>query len=126
MACDDVEAGLLAVHGWLRVGQNGEPRLRVTPGRCPNFEFEIKRYHKKRVNGQVVDKPDQRKHNHLMDCLRYLALYNPRWVKPTRGKVAASGAIGAWKAKRERMQKRDGPGFINLGPGRGRNGWSTR
>ena len=112
---------MLAVHGWLRFNQAGKSHLQVIAGNLPNFEYEIKRYHKKRVAGQVIDKPDQRRDNHLMDCLRYLALYNPQYVRPKLPEAKPKGAVNAWRQKRLRELKRDGNpgGYINLGPGPG-------
>ncbi len=119
-----VEAGIIAVHGWLRVGPSGKPRLLVVKGKLPNFEFEIKRYHNRRVQGRIIDKPDDRKHNHLMDCLRYLVMFDPKWVKPNPKKAPKTGAVRAWHAKRDRQVKAAGGSYVNLGPGRGhKHGW---
>ena len=116
LGCDDTDAGMLAVHGLLRV-QEGGPRLRVVAGRCNNLQDEFKRYVKKRVQGQVIDEPNNRRNNHLMDCLRYLALFNPRYVKPTPGKARPSAAVRAFRAKAKKKRDQQG-GFVNLGPGR--------
>lgn len=74
-ANDDIDAGVLAVQNLLRVREDGKPRLRVmlesgslTRSILPNFDHEIRRYHRKRVAGVVQDRPDNRKDNHLMDC----------------------------------------------------------
>jgi hypothetical protein len=117
-ACDDVDAGLLAVRGWLRPSESGHPYLRVMRGRCPNLEDEFRRYAKQRVGGNVIDKPNNRRNNHLMDCTRYMALYNPRYVPPRPGKVNPGPAMRAFKAKQERSRSKGGAPFIRLGPGR--------
>ena len=119
LACDDVAAGLTAVRGWLRVREDGTTKLRVLEGRLPNFEWEIKRYNRKREGGVVTDKPNQRKNCHLMDCLRYLALHDPRYAKPPAKKGRLSGAIAGFREKQRRQRERDGGGkSMNLGPGK--------
>lgn len=118
LGCDDTDAGLLAVHGLLRMGPDGKPRFRVIRGRCPHLEDEFKRYVKKRQAGVVIDQPNNRKNNHLMDNLRYLALFNPRWVKPRVGKPRQSPAMVAFRKKREKQKSQRGS-TINLGPGKG-------
>lgn len=120
LACDDREAGRLRVHHLLRSRDDGRgPRLRVARGRCPNLEFEFKRYVKKRVQGVVLDEPNERRHSHLMHCLRYLALYGPRWVKPRAVKEQPTWAVKALRAKQARAKSRQGGSFVNLGPGGG-------
>lgn len=117
LGCDDVDAGLLAVHGWLRRGEDGTPFLRVRRGHCPNIEDEFKRYVKMRTGGVIQDKPNNRRNNHLMDDLRYLALYQPRWIAPPPPRTRQSPAVKAFKRKQERQGKNKSR-FVNLGPGR--------
>lgn len=112
-ACDDIEAGLMAVHGWLHIRQCGTTKLRVLRGVLENFEWEIKRYHKKRVAGVMIDKPDHKKNTHLMDCLRYLALYNPRYVAPPGSQVVLGAAVKAFRAKMGK--KGEGEKYVRLG-----------
>ncbi len=66
----------------------------------------------------VIDKPNQKKSNHLMDCLRYLAMYNPRYVPPQLGKARIGGALKAFRDRQKRKREDDGGPFIRLGPGR--------
>jgi hypothetical protein len=119
LASDDVQGGILAVHGWLRLRSDGKPKLRVLEGTCPNFEWEIKRYHKQRIKGQVTDRPHQRGNVHTMDCVRYLAIYDPKYSKPRKGKHAPTGAVKAFRDKQKRAQGGEGA-MIHLGPGKGR------
>jgi hypothetical protein len=122
-AMDDVDAGILAVKGWLTPRSDGTPRLRVDLARCPNFNHEIKRYHRKRnPDGSVTDKPYARKATHLMDCLRYLALYDPRWVRPPDRSAAPGESYQAFTRKLERARLKGGGGGLRLGPGAGRAG----
>ena len=117
LASDDLDAGPLAVHEWLRPKENARPKLQVLRGKLPNFEWEIKRYHRKRVGGMVTDRPDNKRHNHLMDTLRYLALFDPKYVKPGKTKGKVKGAALALKNKRERQREKHGGSSIRLGPG---------
>jgi hypothetical protein len=83
-----------------------------------NFEHEIKRYHRKRVAGVVQERPDNRKDNHLMDCLRYMALHEPRYVKPPASKPDLGGPLKHFQEKMKRRAERSGgDGVIHLGPG---------
>lgn len=119
LASDDVQGGLLAVHDALRVRADGTTKLRVFRGRLPNFEAEIKRYHRKRVGGVIVEAPNNRGRTHLMDATRYMVLADPKWVKPSAGKTAPSGAKKAFLDKQERRRSAGEGSFINLGPGVG-------
>lgn len=118
LGCDDVKAGILAVHGMMRARADGSIRLRVLRGMLPNFEYEVKRYHNKRVKGVLVDAPENRKASHTLDCLRYLALYDPAWVKPVAPKPKLGGAAKAFRDKQKRRAGRDGGPYIRLGPGK--------
>lgn len=114
---DDVEAGIDAVRALLRVKEDGLPVLRVVKGRLPNFDFEIARYHYRRERGMVTDKPDQKRHNHIMDCLRYLAAYDPVYHSPKDIKKPLTGAIAAYRKKQEERRRKNGKPFVRLGPG---------
>lgn len=113
---DDVPAGIEAVRSLLRIREDGTTKLQVLRDKLPNFDREIKRYHYKRVGGVVTDMPDQRRDNHLMDCLRYLAMYRPRYVKPPRHAPVVSYALRALQAKRDRKRQKEGSKHVSLGP----------
>lgn len=116
-AIDDVNAGHLAVQGLLAPRADGTPKLRVDVSRCPNFDYEIKRYHRKRnPDGTVSEKPYTRKATHLMDCLRYWAMYDPKWVKPTGMKRTLNSSYEAFQKKLERMKAKGGEGTLRFGP----------
>lgn len=115
-ANSDRMAGVLAVQGLLRLKDDGKPRLRIIGEKCPNFLYEIKRYHRKRVGGFIHAEPDDRKNNHLMDCLRYMALHNPRWVAKKAAKKL-TGSLADFRAKMKRRREMNGDPHINLGPG---------
>jgi hypothetical protein len=130
---DDVLSGNMAVHDWLHIRANtGDAKLRVlskpTEGgslECllPNFDFEIKRYRKKRApDGTITDKPYD-KHDHLMSCLRYLRGRNPQWhpqvKRRTMRKRDGLSVLNDLKA-REKTRYGSNQSYVNLGPGAGR------
>jgi hypothetical protein len=112
--CDDVQAGLSSVRSALHVRPSGTAFLRVLRGACPNLERELKRYKKKSVNvgGQtiVTDEPNKRGEFHLVDCLRYLMAYEPRYHKP----VAAVERPWwmDWKARRDKEKNKAGVVYL--------------
>jgi hypothetical protein len=115
---DDPAAGILAFRQWLRIQPSGKPVLQVLENTCPMFRWEIGRYHYKRKRDLVTDQPEK-KNDHLMDDARYVAMYDPKYVKPDPPKRKESYVHRALKAKRERARaRRQGDeGHINLGPG---------
>lgn len=117
LASDDVQAGILAVQGMLRLRPDGTPRLRVMRERLDRFEHEVKVYHRKRVAGKVTAAPDTRKDNHLMDCLRYMALHEPRYVARKGQKARPGAALAAFRAKREKERREAGGNYTSLEPG---------
>jgi hypothetical protein len=119
LANGDVRAGVLAVQGLLRVRDRKGPAVRVMEQKLPNFLFEIKRYHRKRIAGVVQEEPDTRKDNHVMDCLRYLALHEPKWVKPREVPKSKSGPLEYIKRKQAKRRDHNGESYTNLGPGKG-------
>jgi hypothetical protein len=114
--CDDIQAGLSSVRSAMHIRPGGTPFLRVLRGSCPNLERELKRYKKKAVNvgGQtiVTDEPNKRGEFHLVDCLRYLMAYEPKYHKPMA--LTEKPWWWEWKAKRDK-QKNQG-GVVYLAP----------
>jgi hypothetical protein len=118
---DDVQSGNMAVHDWLYIrAKEGDSKIRVLKGMCPNFEFEIQRYRKKRApDGTITDKPYD-KYDHLMSCFRYLRGRNPKWHKPARQKTSKKpDGLDVLNSLKARSRKKPGGEFINLGPGSG-------
>lgn len=115
----DPTAGILSVHEYLRNKEDGKPSLFIALDRMKHFKHEIERYHYKKVNKLVSDTPDK-KHDHLMDCLRYITMYRPKWTKPRPVKKPVNYAVKAMRRKAERAKIRgEGSGRgVNLGPGR--------
>ena len=82
----------------------------------PNFVREIKRYKKQTINAHgtviVTDNPNKRGESHLMDCLRYLCAYEPRWHEPP--KVAVEQPW--WMEWNKKRQKGDEDNAVYLSP----------
>ena len=119
----NVRAGLNAVRKWLapadgckcsQCKKSTQPRLRVMAGRAPNFVHEIERYHKKRVQGRIVDEPDNSGDSHLMDCARYAALHGCRYVKPAKG---PRSGVRRYLNKKNKRRKKKPSTTILLGAG---------
>ena len=53
----------------------------------------------------------------LMDCLRYLASYNPQYRKPEALPNQWSAAYKAFKDWQKAGEARENDEFVNLGPG---------
>lgn len=123
---NDIQAGLSAVRDWMRIGANGKPYLYVNLMACPNLcnEFRLYRYKPRPDMPEVPTEKPHEKNNHLMDCLRYLAMYGPQWRKPKPREVASSPAYEAFLRKKKHAADKskaggvDRPG-ISLGMGRG-------
>lgn len=103
---DNVQAGLSAVRNYLHIRSNGKTMLRFLEGAMPNLQRELKRYKKKvqYVNGAsvVTDEPNKRGEFHLVDCLRYLCAYEPRYHK--RDVVEEQPWWVEWQKKRRQSQ----------------------
>jgi hypothetical protein len=109
---DDLEGGIEAARNWLRIGGAGYPKLAVMYDRMANFRIEVKRYHYMRTAKGILSDQPAKGFSHLMDCLRYLAMYNPRYVRPPAVKKPKSEAVKAMEAKR----KKAGQSSVRLGP----------
>jgi hypothetical protein len=120
LGSDNVLAGINAVHSWMRIRPDGTTKMRVLRGALPNLEWELKRYHKKRVAGIVSDMPNQRKNNHACDSLRYLCMLDPKYVPPLQVKPARRGAAAELDRKKEKRRAMAGGSAVHLGPGSGR------
>lgn len=103
---DNVQAGLHATRVMMHIRENGTTQLRYLLDTMPNFVREIKRYKKKvqYVSGQTVvtDEPNKRGEFHLMDCLRYLCAYNPKYHAPQKSTDIPWWV--EWKAKRDKQK----------------------
>lgn len=114
---DDIQAGLEAARLAMHIRPSGSTGLRYIRSRCGNFEKEMKRYKKKvqYIAGTAVttDEPNKRGSFHLVDCLRYIAAYQPRFHKH-KTKVEDPWWM-AWKKRRD-QKKVETQGVVNLAP----------
>lgn len=121
---DDIQSGLQSVRAMLHIRPNGSPRLRFLRGALPNMEREMKRYKKKctYVSGMTVvtDEPNKRGEFHLVDCLRYLCAYDPKYHKVEQP-VDLPWWVN-WKERRDR-QKSSEAGVIYLAPNSYTESW---
>jgi hypothetical protein len=106
---DDPEGGIEVVRDWLADTDDGRPRILFMRGRCDNLFREMGKYRykvdKERITDVVVKKDD-----HLVDCLRYICSYGPRYVKPRSVETKLSSfAVLAMAAKRRRQREASGP-----------------
>lgn len=115
---DDVRGRCEQVRIWMNIRGDGTTKLRVKRGQLPNFEAEAKTYRKKMRDNVVLDEPIQ-KHNHLMDCVGYLAAYDPKYVAPKRASVRKSPALQLFESWREKRARRESRPFVHLGVGAG-------
>lgn len=115
-ARDDVKAGIEAVKRGLHVREDGRAGWLVFAEKLPNFLDEAKKYcYKKLGNTQVVTDEVLKKHDHLMDAWRYLAMANLRHVMPApRKRIKTHYTIEAIKAKKARARAARGPGGIKV------------
>lgn len=116
-ASNDFDGGIEAVRGWLAPEEDGLPMVLYLRGAVPQFRRNMERYHKKKVNGVLTDKP-VKKHDHQCDNLRYLAMHGCPYRKPKPGVGRENYAYAAVQRKLKDKRKREGGrGPVNLGPG---------
>lgn len=86
--CDDLMAGVESVRRALHIRPCGTSFLRVVTETCPNLFYEAKRYRRQvtTVGGNriIQDKPATRSQSHLLDCLRYLCAFEPKYHAPKK------------------------------------------
>ena len=118
--CDDIAARTSAVRSALHIRPDGNTRLRVLRGACPNLERELKRYRKKTimVNGVPVvgDEPNTKGECHAVQCMEYLIASDPKYVPQKKTDLEAE--MPQWMMEfMERRRKRTSPaGYTYLGP----------
>lgn len=112
---DDIQAGLQSVRNMLHIRPDGTPRLRFLREAVPNMERELKSYRKKTVNHNglsiVTDEPVKRGDFHLVDCLRYLCAYEPRYYAPEKGSGEDPWWV-AWKAAKDKEKNKNGTVYL--------------
>jgi len=114
-ASPDVNAGVEAFRDWLLIQDSGKPKVRVLKDRCSNWREEIKRYRYKRKAGIITNKPEDRGAVHLMACSRYLAMYDPGYVRP-KEKKQLGGAIVEYRRRMAAKKEKRAGNAVTLGP----------
>jgi hypothetical protein len=116
---DDIPNRVMAVQSWLAQRRDGTTRFLYLPGMVPNLVEEFSLYKKRIGRDETLDKPIA-EHDHQMDNLGYLAMYNPRFHIPDPAYKPLSPANQAWEAYQERERRRGGSGqSVRLGPSSG-------
>lgn len=113
----DVAAGIEKVRDWLLIREGGRPKLFYFHDKCKQFWWEFTRYHWKRPKtntGELKEEPEKR-NDHLMDCVRYLAMYGPTYVKPRLVSRLVGGVHERLKKKRASHAKMHGREGVSLG-----------
>lgn len=118
LASDNVAAGIGAVRGMLTLSARGKPRLRVYLPSCPSLNRQMEAYRKKFIDKRlVVDEPEKRQTSDFVDCLRYLAAYNPTWVPLEKAHAEGSSAYRRFQLMKNRRVKQEESTGVHMGPG---------
>jgi len=116
---DDIPARTALVRQMLHIRGDGSVKLKFLQGACPELMREIKRYKKKvtTVNGQqfVTDAPNTRGDVHAVQCLEYLAAYEPKYHRPPLLPGPEPWYV-KWLADKKKRLGEDSGGYISLGP----------
>ena len=116
--CDDIKGRVSMARNNFLIRRDGTTRWRILYEHCPMLIYEIDHYRKKRQKTKggtiILDEPQQ-KHCDLMDCLTYLASYEPQYVMAAKRPRMKSAAVVYYAAKQARNKKK---GYVNLGPSR--------
>lgn len=115
-----VVAGVQDVRSWLWNQDNGKPVLQVFHVLCSQFVDEMKRY-KNIVNKRTqkpTDKPDQTKHSHGPDCLRYAKMHHSNgglvYVEPRIRAKGPSAIMKYYRNKLKKLRKQNGSSKVSM------------
>jgi hypothetical protein len=107
---DDVPGREQMLREWLRVRDDGLPKVLVDIDKCPNFIREIDRFKKKqqRFGSQmiVLDEANRRAACHLVECAEYAAAHGLEYVAPRKTAVHNSWVTQVLKERKVRAQQR--------------------
>jgi hypothetical protein len=96
-----IESGLSKVREWMAPTEDGKPFLQIFNGCADNLVRELKRYHKKRVKGNITDAPEQNGF-HAVDALRYAAVHGLKYHKPRKENRILNPVLAWRKARRKK------------------------
>jgi len=121
---DDRKSGVMMVHTYLEKRESGGARFRIgvhadnpNEARCPNLVLEMKKYRKKKVKGVVVDDPEDRGPTHTCQCVRYMAMSNPKYVEPEVIQKTALDDLFEYVKNKSMLGQGSGGGMYNFGRG---------
>lgn len=116
--CDNISYRETCVREKLTVRASGIPELIYDPETCPNFEMEMIRFRKLKVNGVVIDKGNRRARTHTVDCVEYACADDMYYKQPparkskeTPGELRAKRFFEKKKRRRKADPSRD-PGMV--------------
>lgn len=105
---DDLAGGILRIKEWLRLREDGTPKIKILSGSCPQLVAAMSRYQWKIVNGVMTDKP-LAKNCDMCDSLRYLVMHPQvryhAMEHKERKRSSSWDDFVAWR-KREKSRKR--------------------
>lgn len=116
---DDREGGVEAIRKMLEISNKGKPVLQVMREKLTDLEWELERYRyarKRTANGYILTDVPEKKNDHLIDCLRYLAVYEPDWHAPLKPKRPESWPRKQMRLKKEKALAGSAGNTISLGP----------
>ncbi len=114
---DDVAGRNSIIRSWLSIREDGSTRLRILRGCCPELVKAVTRCRKRIINGFSTDEIANRD-NHPVDCLGYLAAFNPTYHAPKEAERPMSTGYLAFLEFDKLLKHKRGPATINLCPGR--------
>jgi len=109
-------AGIEKLGAWMDIDPGmSRPVLQVFEGGCPWFEWEIKRYRRRRESGVITDKTTDR-NDHMMDACRYFAMRDPQWRENPEEEKIRNPVIRYLEQREEEERMRGGKPYISMGP----------
>lgn len=112
---DDLNGGILRIKEFLRLREDGTPKLKIMSGRCPQLVSALSRYQWKVVSGVITDKP-LAKNCDSVDCLRYLCMHPGVQFKKSgeksRKRLSCYEEFQEWQSReKSRKKKKVGHGI---------------
>lgn len=107
---DDLNGGILRIKEFLRLREDGTPKLKILSGRCPQLVSAMARYQWKVVNGIMTDKP-LAKNCDPVDCLRYLCMHpgvrHQKTEAKSRKRLNCYEEFKEWKRREKSRKKKE-------------------
>ncbi len=115
---DNVTARREVLRTWMQRGEEGGAKLRVILSKTPCLQREFKTYRKRITGDQFIEDEPAKSPHDAIDCLEYLAAFNPRWVRPEPGAVATTSQLLMKAIDKLFDRKQPGSsGYFNFGAG---------